>query len=67
MLLARLPSPLMDVYGDHVLSRMVDAACGMKANDPRRERAPIAPDVELCVEARGHPGDPAILLIVRFA
>ena len=29
----------MGIYGDHVLPRIVNAACGMKTNEPNRERA----------------------------
>ena len=28
----------MGVYGDHVLPRMINCACGLKMNDPLRER-----------------------------
>jgi ubiquinone/menaquinone biosynthesis C-methylase UbiE len=28
----------MGVYGDHVLPRIIDVACGLKTNDPHRER-----------------------------
>ena len=28
----------MGIYGDHVLPRIIDAACGMKTNEPLRER-----------------------------
>jgi ubiquinone/menaquinone biosynthesis C-methylase UbiE len=28
----------MGLYGDHVLPRIIDVACGMKTNDPLRER-----------------------------
>jgi ubiquinone/menaquinone biosynthesis C-methylase UbiE len=30
--------PARDLYGEHVLPRIINAACGMKANDPLRER-----------------------------
>src|SRR3954469_24709409 len=29
----------MGLYGDHVLPRIIDVACGMKVTDPLRERA----------------------------
>ena len=29
----------MSVYGDHVLPRIINVACGLKSNDPQRERA----------------------------
>ena len=28
----------MGVYGDHILPRIINVACGLKANDPHRER-----------------------------
>ena len=28
----------MGVYGEHVLPRIINAACGMKSNEPLRER-----------------------------
>ncbi len=28
----------MGIYGDHILPRIVNTACGMKTNDPHRER-----------------------------
>ena len=28
----------MGVYGDHVLPRIIDVACGLKSNNPQRER-----------------------------
>src|SRR5215212_3895059 len=28
----------MGIYGDHVLPRIIDVACGMKMNNPLRER-----------------------------
>jgi ubiquinone/menaquinone biosynthesis C-methylase UbiE len=28
----------MGIYGDHVLPRLIDVACGMKTSDPLRER-----------------------------
>jgi ubiquinone/menaquinone biosynthesis C-methylase UbiE len=28
----------MGIYGEHVLPRLINAACGMKANDPHRRR-----------------------------